>query len=439
MQQIQEGVITAVAFILVLGILVLIHELGHFLTARLFGVRVEEFGLGFPPRVYPKRDKVARMRAQGKTVYSINALPLGGFVRLAGENGVTPAARASDSPKDGDQAALSLSGDAAGSDDPGAFAAKPAWQRAIILAAGAFNNMVLAMLLVVFILSGIGTPHTDTEVTGVELQSPAYAAGFQPGDVFLRINGAAAQDTYVVRDLISAHAGQSVPVQVLRNGHTVTLSVVPRVDPAPGEGAMGVAIAPVNQHYVPVPLGQAVETAFQLPGNVVQGIIGIFTPQPQQQALPPAVVVPQYLTFGEQIISADRLPDYLGSRNLPRNAVHDDVCLPAASSGSGLTGPIGIIRQVGCEANAVPRQGWEPLLLLVVELSATLAIMNLLPIPALDGGRLLFVLISLVARRRVRPEIEATAHALGMAALLCVILYISANDLTNWIHNKPTF
>ena len=134
-----------------------------------------------------------------------------------------------------------------------------------------------------------------------------------------------------------------------------------------------------------------------------------------------------------------RLANGMSVPGMAPGAVKPDACLSASAAGSGLVGPIGIIRQVGCEANAVRSQGWVPLLTLVAEISADLAIVNLLPIPALDGGRLLFVLISVVTRRRVRPEVEGMAHALGMAALLTLLFVVSWHDVVNLFNNKPVF
>lgn len=430
-------VITLVAFIVILGLLVLVHELGHFLTARLFKVRVEEFGIGFPPRVYPSRERVRRRRASGKTVYSLNALPLGGFVRLAGENGVASASDASNRP------GLSLSGTYAADDDPGAFATKPAWQRAIILAAGAFNNMVLAMLLVFFMLEVIGTPHVDVEVTAVAQSSPAMAAGFQPGDIIHSIDGRVPQGATDVKTWIQARAGQRVELQIVRAGHVLDTSLVPRSHFACDQGAMGVDTSSLDPHSQPVPLSQAVGTALNIPITVIQGIASI----PQgiiggDGSAPPATCSypTLYLTFGGHWVHGlqSEIDPYLPSTK-SMVMVSDDPCIAIVGSGTGLTGLFGILRLVGCEANAIPAQGWIPLLSLVVELSASLAVINLLPIPALDGGRLLFVLIGVISRRRVPPEIEGLAHALGMVALLALMLVISGHDLSNWLGHRPIY
>lgn len=419
-------VVTIVAFVLILGILVIIHELGHFLTARLFKVRVEEFGIGFPPRLYPSRETVRRRRESGKTVYTLNALPLGGFVRLAGENGV-----ASSPGPAGNGSTLSLSGDATAEDDPGAFATKPAWQRAIILAAGSFNNLVLAMLLMFFMLAGLSTPQqAQVEIVGVALSSPAMGAGLQPGDVIRAIDGRAPRGAEDVKAWIQAREGQRVSLQVSRAGDTQTVTLVPRSHYRCDAGAMGVMTSPLNPRYAPMPLGQAVSTAAHVPVVYIQGIAALAFPQAT------CMQTTQYRTFGNHLAYASTIDAYIPNT---KGMVPQDQCLATSSSGAGLAGPIGIVRQIGCEANSIPSQGWAPLLTLVVELSTSLAILNLLPVPALDGGRLLFVLISVVARRRVRPEIEGMAHALGMVALLTLMLVISWHDLANWLGQKPTF
>jgi len=451
------AIITALAFIAVLGVLVLIHELGHFLTARLFGVRVEEFGLGFPPRVYPSAAKARAIRERGGTVYSLNALPLGGFVRLAGENGV--ASPRPEAVEDGAEGAttvtptrpeLSLSGQVAAADDPGAFANKPAWQRIIILVAGAFNNMVLAMALVFLLLAVIGTPRTLAQVAGVEVSSPTSAsaspaarAGLRPGDIIRSVNGRKLGDASDLRPLVFANEGRPVAMTVTRGDKTLTVTLTPRRPRSFAEdaGPIGVVTSPSYEHNVPIDAGRAASTAVNVPVAVVQALSAIpaalFNHQPASFGTPsPSCDVgTRYLTFGDRRMSACNVQKYV---RVP-GAVQDDTCLPTATDGVAVTGPVGILRQVGCEANGVSTRGWTPLLTLVIELSATLAVMNLLPFPALDGGRILFVLISLVGRRRVRPEAEALVHALGMAALLTLIFIISVHDISNWFTNRPTF
>jgi regulator of sigma E protease len=434
-------VITVVTFLVVLGVLVLVHELGHFLTARLFKVRVEEFGFGFPPRLYPRPAIVERLKTQGKTVYSLNALPLGGFVRLAGESGVVTPGRGS-SVRPGD--APVRDANAVTADDPGAFATKPAWQRAIVLVAGAVNNMALAMGLVFLIFAVIGTPQPKIEIVGVALHSPAARAGIVPGDIVRSVDGRVPRDSADFKALTGAHPGRPVTLVLARQGHAYTVQLVPRTSGIPcDQGPMGVITNPVDGHNVPVGAGQALNVALHVPAAMAQSIGGALVQlaagqtQTGGRGLPPpgpsgCTYSSLYVTFGGQVHDE---PDV----GTARGVLQPDPCLSTSGSGSGLVGPIGIIRQVGCEANAVHTQGWVPLLTLVAEISADLAIVNLLPIPALDGGRLLFVLISLVARRRLRPEVEGMAHALGMAALLTLIFVVSWHDVMNLINNKPVF
>jgi len=432
-------VITVAAFLVVLGLLVLVHELGHFLTARLFKVRVEEFGFGFPPRLYPRPAVVERLKAQGKTVYSLNALPLGGFVRLAGENGVvTPGRGSSVRPRE----APVRETNTVTADDPGAFATKPAWQRAIVLVAGAVNNMALAMGLVFLIFAVIGTPQTKVEIVGVALHSPAAQAGIVPGEIIRSVDGRVPRDPTDVQALTGAHTGRPVTLVLARQGHPHTVQLVPRTSGIPcDQGPMGVITNPVDEHNVPVGAGQALGVALHVPAAMAQSIGGALVQlaagQTQTGGLSPpgpsGCAYPSlYVTFGGQVRDALDV-------GTARGALQPDPCLNTSGAGSGLVGPIGIIRQVGCEANAVHSQGWVPLLTLVAEISADLAIVNLLPIPALDGGRLLFVLISVVTRRRVRPEVEGMAHALGMAALLTLIFVVSWHDVMNLISNRPVF
>ncbi|HKO25124.1 MAG TPA: site-2 protease family protein, partial [Chloroflexota bacterium] len=347
-------VITVVAFLVVLGLLVLVHELGHFLTARLFKVRVEEFGFGFPPRLYPRPAVVERLKAQGKTVYSVNALPLGGFVRLAGENGVVTPGRGS-SARPGDAPVREAT--AVTADDPGAFATKPAWQRAIVLVAGAVNNMALAMALVFLIFAVIGTPQTKVEkvqIVGVALHSPAARARIVPGDIVRSVDGRVPRDSADFKALTGVHPGRPVTLVLVRQGHTHTVQLVPRTSGIPcDQGPMGVITNPVDVHNVPVGAGQALGVALHVPVVMAQSIGGALVQLAAGQTQTGRLSPPgpsgcgypsRYVTFGGQI--GDALD--VGTA---RGALQPDPCLSTSGSGSGLVGPIGIIRQVGYEAN----------------------------------------------------------------------------------------
>jgi membrane-associated protease RseP (regulator of RpoE activity) len=276
----------------------------------------------------------------------------------------------------------------------------------------------------------------------VALHSPAAQEGIVPGDIVRSVDRRVPRDSADFKALTGAHPGRPVTLVLARQGRTRTVRLVPRTSGIPcDQGPMGVITNPVDGHNVPVGAGQALGVALHVPVAMAQSIGGALVqlaagqtqtgrlPQPG----PPGCGYPsRYVTFGGQLHDALDV-------GTARVAVQPDPCLSMSGSGSGLVGPIGIIRQIGCEANAVHSQGWVPLLTLVAEISADLAIVNLLPIPALDGGRLLFVLISLVARRRLRPEVEGMAHALGMAALLTLIFVVSWHDVMNLINNRPVF
>lgn len=342
--------ISIVAFVILILLLVGIHELGHFATARLFGVRVSEFGFGFPPRVWGRR--------RGETLYSINAIPLGGFVRMEGENGEVESARS--------------------------FGAKPAWQRAIILCAGAAMNLLGALVLFFLVFTIAPIPQFLPRVSLVQPHSPA--AGFlRVGDVIVSVAGQDVGSQTEVHDLVECNAGKPTVFIVQRAGRQFSYTVTPRLNPPAGQGRVGFA-GTVDDHGADG-LSALGETVRQ-PVDFVKSIGKLF--------------------------------------NGPR-------CNPA---GAGVTGPIGIAQATGDAANAVPRLGMGPVLYLAAIVSMNLAIVNLLPFPALDGGRLLFVLIGVARRRRVSPQREGLIHLLGMLVLLGLVLVVSGHDISQWLNQR---
>ncbi len=197
----------------ILFTLVLTHEFGHFLTARLFNVTVHEFGIGFPP-------KARVLFVRNGVEYTLNWLPIGGFVRMEGEDGV--------------------------SKDPNAFNRKPAWQRLIILASGSVVNLLTALIIfIVLSLGGQDMPNYRTGIYSVEPNGPAAQAGIQPGDIVVKANGKPIQRNEELTQEIVLNANYPVPLVIDRNGQTINLSVVPRSNPAPGQGATGVVLFPV--------------------------------------------------------------------------------------------------------------------------------------------------------------------------------------------------
>lgn len=340
----------------VLGLLVLVHELGHFLTARAMGVKVEEFGFGYPPRLFGI--------TRGNVVYSINAIPVGGFVRLLGENG--------------------------DSTEPDSFGAKRAWKRAIILASGSVMNLFLAALLFGMVaMAGEPTATGNVEIFSVSQNSPAAQAGLTVGDVIVAINGRQMDGLETLQRNVQDNLGKEITLTVRRDGQVMPpVLLVPRASPPQGEGAMGVGIRPVvvNKSY---PFWEAIPLGFQRTGEVfvllVAGIVGMI----------------------RGIIAPD------------------------------LAGPIGMAQLTGEVARV---GGLVPVLNLTALLSINLFLINMLPLPALDGGRLFFVLVEKVRRgKRIPPEKEGYVHFLGMLLLLTFIVVVSYFDIIRVVSGRSFF
>lgn len=393
------------AAIPVFGLCVLVHEFGHFITAKWAGIRVEEFGLGFPPRIvgFRKRDSggweviwlggrrnaedsydtgkqspfsgtsggysmPSAVEEQHHTIYSLNFLPIGGFVRMPGENGDV--------------------NDESGTYDPQSFAAKPAGKRIIVLVAGVTMNVILAMILFTIAYS-LGEPTYPSTISSVVPRSPAAMAGLRPGDTIVSVNGQAVPQftdlQNVVNKAIAAdnrrHATLPLTMVIQHEGSsaTQTVTVNVRENPPSGQGPMGVEEKIV---YVSSP-------AWQSP---FKGIAHTFS------------------VTGDFI---NQIAMMIGGAIKPQ-----------------LAGPVGIVKITGEVAATVPVLGWWPILSLTAILSLNLAIINILPIPALDGGRVLLILIEILrGGKRLKPEREGLINFIGMALLLTLMVVITVNDV----------
>ncbi len=328
----------------VLGLLVFVHELGHFITARLVGIRVLEFGFGFPPRVL----SVTR----GGVVYSLNLIPLGGFVKMLGENGDSSA--------------------------PDSFAAKPAPQRALVLAAGSIMNFLTAVVIfAVVAATGLPTITDQVRISEVFPGTPAERAGLQPGDLVVSMGGEPIRSTDGLRNITSRYLGEQVELEVQRGNQRLTVTLVPRKNPPQGEGPMGVRIEPVIQ-YIAKPVWEAVPYGFarsiEVLGMFLYGIVAMIR----------GIVAPE------------------------------------------VAGPIGIAQLTGEVARL---GGLIPLANLAALLSLNLFAINLLPLPALDGGRLLFVILEIVRGKRIPPEREGRIHFVGIVVLISLAIIISYLDI----------
>jgi regulator of sigma E protease len=364
--------VTIIVFILILSVLVLIHEAGHFVSAKLFGIKVEEFGFGLPPRVFGKKF--------GETLYSINWLPIGGFVKLYGEDEA-----GSGKPQFKTQTTKAK-------DEDRAFFSRPVWQRFIVVFAGVFMNFVLAVAIISFLFSVVGVPIPGKKVT-VDLvvkNSPAEKAGLKVGDIVETINGVSITSTPQLISITKQHLGEKLELTVKsQNSKIENLSITPRKKYPANEGAMGVAISQ-DSSIKKYPWYEApfvgTKEALNETGLIVDGLV---------------MIVVQIFTHG----------------SIP----------------SDVAGPIGIAQLTGTVINIGP----FAVLSFVSLLSLNLAIINVLPIPALDGGRLFFILIEGIFRKKVNPKFEGYAHAVGMAILLGLIALITLHDLFRIFTGQP--
>ena len=348
-----QSIVTIGLFILILGVLVVIHELGHFFTARAFRVRVLEFGIGFPPRA-----KV--MRSKGETLYTLNWLPIGGFVKLEGEDGTD-------------------------ADDPRSFAAQRYLTKIVILVAGVAMNVVLAFA----IFTGIalyGDPTVGIEVGGVQAGSPAETAGIVAGDTIVTIDG----KTYVAFDRLS-------PLDGLRSnaGETVTL---------------GIKSTDGTVEQVPVTLRPASQIDAQ------HGALGI------ERSKAAVLADPLHYSVGEAIqIGAQRTVDALGLIVGGLGTLAESI-VNRPTEAPPVQGPVGIATQIGDIF-------WQlgPLFTLYVAgvLSANLAVVNILPFPPLDGGRMLMITLKRFLGARLSVRAEQLTYMVGFVFLFAFLIWIT--------------
>ena len=360
-----------VIFILTLLVLVVIHELGHFLMAKKFHIKVLEFGFGIPPRAWGKKI--------GETIYSLNWLPFGGFVRLLGEDDV-------------DKKIL---------ENKHSFASQAVWKRISVVIAGVIMNLLLAWILfyVVIIYNGfkivIPSPEPLIIVDQVESNSPAQTAGLKVGDRILAINDQFVKEQKTLVQKIKQDAGKptSLAISDWQGNHIKKITVIPRENPPVGQGALGIALSP----FAFMEFNSLPEKIFSAPVYSYQ------------------LVKLTFLGLGQLFSS-------LGSGDLGK-------------ASQQVAGPIGI----AVMTRDIVSQGLAaiiPYLYFVGVLSLTLSIMNVLPIPALDGGRLFFLLVEAITRKKVHPTFERYVHSVGMVALLALIVIISISDAQKYILPK---
>lgn len=329
--------------ILVFGLLIAIHEAGHFLVARWAGMRVESFSIGFGPALATFR--------RGGTEWRIGLLPFGGFVRIAG---MQP-------PRPGEPADT----------DPRSYANQPAWKRLLVTVAGPFMNFALAWaILVGLLVAGAAQPRLDEPLVGEVVEGmPADEAGLRAGDRIRAVDGTPVGDFRSLAEALRARPARAVRLEVDRDGRRLALAVTTN-----DQGQIGIRPAEtIVSHGVGEAIGRA-SAAIPLGClAIVQGLVE--------------------LVRGE--------------------------------AEGGLIGPVGIAGEVARQAE----RGLRRLAAIAVNLSIALGFFNLLPIPALDGGRAAFLLVELVRRRPVDARAEAWVHAIGFLLLLALLLAVTVGDL----------
>jgi len=343
---------TILEFIGALAVLIILHELGHFLVAKLMKFDVEEFGIGYPPRIMT-------LFTAGGTKFSLNWLPFGGFCRMKGESdpGV-----------------------------PGGFMTANPWRRIAVLVAGPVMNLLAAVVMYTMIVSMIGMPQLNqVEIKDVAPGSPAALAGLQTGDLILKLNETDIDSTEVLSTAVRENVGKEVSLYLQRDDEYLTVSLVPRVDPPEGQGAMGIVMGnPVR----PVGLINALPSgavATYEHGKALFGFVG-------------------QLIRGEANSEEARLVGFKGMYDIYNETRSDPVAgIPSA-------------------ANA---------LAFFTSITISLGLLNLLPVPALDGGRILFALPEIMLKKRIPPQYENMINLVGFALLLLLLVYTNLQDFIN--------
>ena len=349
-------------FLLVLSILVLVHELGHFLVAKRFGVMVEEFGFGLPPRLFGKKI--------GETLYSINALPFGGFVRLHGENSEADVVYPKKS-----------------------FLKKNKRKKVLIIVAGVIMNFILEIVAfaITYSFNGIPKNTNNVKVVDITTSSPAQIAGLIVGDVVRKVGKTPISTNDEFINLVDQSKGKKVILEIERTVNsektTKKITLTPREKPPEGQGPLGVVITTSEIYYPPVLLRPfygiyyGFKDAIFWGKNIIVGFYGLFA-------------------------------------GLFKGQVPQDIA-----------GPVGIFALTS-EAS---KFGIFAVINFIGILSVNLAIINVLPFPALDGGRLFFIFLEGVIGKQVLPKVEAAIHTVGMIILLALLLAVTAHDVIRLI------
>lgn len=386
------GFRNAFVFLAILVPLVTLHEMGHFFAAKAFGIKVLEFGLGFPPRI--KR----LVWKRGETEYTVNWLPIGGFVRLLGEEDP---------------------------EDPRSLAAAARWKRFTVMFAGVFMNLVLAVVLlsIGFMIPrersltlaqvgevAPGSPAAEAQIDGTMRDGSAVKQGIQPGDIIQSIEGRDVKNLSEASFFVRRYLGRTQEWVITRSNSTLTAHVGSRWSPPAGQGPTGIKLG-------------APQTCPTVDANG----------EPQCKYLYPFTESVSYAPWEAVPQSVRSLWDTVV---MTKNELHIRIAQAFANGTDGASvsgdgpvfqGPVGIATTTG---DIIDEAGWRSLLELGALLSLNLALFNVLPLPMLDGGRILFVLIEVLrGGRRIAPEKEALVHLTGFALMMVGVLVVTYFDI----------
>lgn len=324
---------TAILAVLMFALMIFPHELGHFIAAKAVGVKVNEFAFGMGPAIIKKQ--------HGETLYSIRAFPIGGFCALEGE--------------DGD------------SDNDRAFNTKPAWAKIVVLAAGSFMNVMVAVIVMVILMGAIGSP--TLSVRTVESGSPAMEAGIRAGDTVTAVNGTRVEKWNDISQEIQKHP-KEVRLSIERNGSRKTVSMTPEKK----NKSYIIGITPQVTHNPALAVKNGLISVWQMTKSMFSGLGLLFT---------------------------------------------------GKVSGDDVAGPVGMVSLV----HQTVSYGLYYFFYLLSLICINLAIINLLPLPALDGGRIVFVIIRLITGKKVTDRMEAAVHAVGLLLLMLLMIAVTYNDV----------
>ena len=370
---INDGLGMIVGFLVCLIPLIVVHELGHFIMARLIGVWAREFGIGYPPRIV----KLFKWR---ETDFTLNWLPLGGFTRLEGEQTF-----AEDEEEDTDEeispAVLAEREEAYRH----SLYAQPPGKRILLYLGGPLMNLLTAWVLATLLFT-TGLPIARVVVSEVAPESPAAEADLQTGDTIVAVNGEPIESINEVSASVQETLGEPTEILLERDGQEVSVSLVPRADPPEGQGAMGVLIGEVASGKLKqYPLNEAFVYGTRYLGNIV-GMTVLF---------------PVYVIRGLIPIEQARPVGPIGISQIAQQSVEQSISTGAA----------------------------YPILNILILVSVSLGIFNLLPIPALDGGRILFAIVEKIRRKPLTPALEERIHMVTLMILGALFIFITIMDI----------